>query len=287
MAVGAKNLSPLPEPEPEIDAIVAATFLGEQSEKDHNLQFVADMLTERAPDAGAVLKTYRAIRRGRNVSDDEGSLTTNHLKLAGIVRREGGLLRVRNPIYAEVFDQRWVRKNVPVIWSQRARRMAVGAIITLVVILAVLAPFTGYFWWQAEQARLENETLALAFRAQTISRDPELGLLLAIEAAEHLPNNPFVETALARMIDASRVRRRFTGHTDWVRSAAYSPDGARIVSASWDGTVRVWPGNFAGLLELAKRRVTRELTPQERAQYLGEPLPPPTPTPTPTPPPAE
>jgi hypothetical protein len=72
-----------------------------------------------------------------------------------------------------------------------------------------------------------------------------------------------------------------------VTSVAFSPDGDRIVSASFDGTVRVWVGNFAALLELAKRRVTRELTLEERAQYLGEPLPPPTPTPTPTPPPAE
>ncbi|MFN4023210.1 MAG: TIR domain-containing protein [Hyphomonas sp.] len=30
------------------------------------------------------------------------------------------------------------------------------------------------------------------------------------------------------------------GHGDWVRSAAFSPDGARIVTASDDGTARVW-----------------------------------------------
>jgi WD40 repeat protein/serine/threonine protein kinase len=31
-----------------------------------------------------------------------------------------------------------------------------------------------------------------------------------------------------------------TGHTDVVWSAAFSPDGARVASASWDGTARVW-----------------------------------------------
>jgi WD40 repeat protein len=30
------------------------------------------------------------------------------------------------------------------------------------------------------------------------------------------------------------------GHEDWVHSAAFSPDGARIVTASADRTARIW-----------------------------------------------
>jgi len=30
------------------------------------------------------------------------------------------------------------------------------------------------------------------------------------------------------------------GHTRGVRCAAFSPDGTRIVTASWDNTARVW-----------------------------------------------
>ena len=31
-----------------------------------------------------------------------------------------------------------------------------------------------------------------------------------------------------------------TGHSNYVSSVAYSPDGKHIVSGSYDGTVKVW-----------------------------------------------
>jgi WD40 repeat protein len=68
---------------------------------------------------------------------------------------------------------------------------------------------------------------------------------------QDIADNPLVEAALARMIESSRVRRRFAGHTGAVLSAVYNRDGSRIVSASDDGTVRIWPGNFDALLDLA------------------------------------
>jgi WD40 repeat protein len=37
-----------------------------------------------------------------------------------------------------------------------------------------------------------------------------------------------------------RVLADFGFHRDSVLSAAFSPDGSRIVTGSWDGTVRIW-----------------------------------------------
>lgn len=35
-------------------------------------------------------------------------------------------------------------------------------------------------------------------------------------------------------------RRAFSGHGDWVLGFNFSPDGSRMVTASWDGTIRTW-----------------------------------------------
>lgn len=37
------------------------------------------------------------------------------------------------------------------------------------------------------------------------------------------------------------------GHTDWVRSVAWSPDGKQLASGSDDGTVRLWDTSTIGV----------------------------------------
>ena len=100
-----------------------------------------------------------------------------------------------------------------------------------------------------------------------------------ILSAAYSPDGRWIVTAstddTARVWSAESGQQKMVlqGHTGPVTSAAYSPDGRWIVTAS-DGTARVWwwGPDVEGLLAEARSRVARELTCQERVQYLHEDL---------------
>ena len=48
---------------------------------------------------------------------------------------------------------------------------------------------------------------------------------------------------------------------------AYSPDGQRIATAGADGIVQIYTTDMDELLEIAKSRVTRQLTVEEKEKY--------------------
>ena len=97
----------------------------------------------------------------------------------------------------------------------------------------------------AEKANRISNSQALAALALTeVDKDPELSLLLARESIrvtyqENRTVLPLSNTALRESIIKSRIRLVLKGHGDEVWSAAYSPDGQRIVTASFEGTAKV------------------------------------------------
>jgi WD40 repeat protein len=66
------------------------------------------------------------------------------------------------------------------------------------------------------------------------------------------------------------------GDTGKIRSAGFSPDGRRIVTAGLDGQVALYAfdngGTTTQLVELARNRVPRQLTAEERGHYLTAPI---------------
>lgn len=160
--------------ETEVDRLVVSTFLGQQSEQDNNLQFVRDVLTKRAPEPVAVLQTYREIRRGkRPVLDEEQSLVKSHLKLSGVVKREGRILRIRNLIYRRVFDWQWIKTQLPETLWQRIKPVLPLVAFLLAIIIA-LTGMAGYAQRNASIARINAmEASTSAIKARTSAAEAE------------------------------------------------------------------------------------------------------------------
>ena len=142
-----------------VDERVRELFLGPGGESDTNLQFVRDMLTKKAFSNEAVLAAYDAIRSGAKVPDKELDQVASWLELSGIVRRQGGLLRVRNAIYEQAFDQRWARvhRRLHVNWRRRLTRAAAALLVLIVLVTIPLAVYAVRQRNVAEGARRQAE----------------------------------------------------------------------------------------------------------------------------------
>jgi WD40 repeat protein len=136
--------------------------------------------------------------------------------------------------------------------TRRQRQLVTGVSVALVVaialgVLALLQRNTAVEQrHEAETQRQKAETERAAATSRALAAnaflnlptDPELSLLLGLEAAKASPT-PEAETALRSALLDSQVR--LTLHHDAaVTSAAYSPDGTRIATTSEDGTGALW-----------------------------------------------
>jgi len=149
--------------------------------------------------------------------------------------------------------------------SERRRNLTIGLAVGVAIVMAILGLFSFRQSQEARTAQLETERQARIGRARELAAraqaedDPtgSLNLMLAREAAlvtwladGDVITRPFVTNeavaALHFAVDkAWQLPWRMTlpwrqRLTESVVSVAYSPDGSRIVSASNDGTMRVW-----------------------------------------------
>jgi WD40 repeat protein/serine/threonine protein kinase/TPR repeat protein len=131
----------------------------------------------------------------------------------------------------------------------RRHRVGIAAASVLILTLAGGLAATTY---EAEvasvqrdaalQAQLRSLTQTAAARLGNADVPGALGIIL--EVLPHRgPQRSYTPEALsvfqqARATDAQILA--LTGHTDRVRSAVFSPDGGRIVTASWDKSARIW-----------------------------------------------
>lgn len=125
---------------------------------------------------------------------------------------------------------------------RRVRRIAfwAAALLALLTITSLLAAL--FATWQRDKARA-RELISVSMASQ--DNDPEISVLAAVNAvAATWPWGhavlPESEQRLHDAILASHVRLTLSGHNSGVTSVAWSPDGKRLASGSWDKTVKVW-----------------------------------------------
>ncbi|MCG8424552.1 MAG: SUMF1/EgtB/PvdO family nonheme iron enzyme [Proteobacteria bacterium] len=159
----------------DVAELVARVFFHRGEIQDSNLQFVRDRLIWRPADAGRdeglsdvvamtkssdsehrmaeALTVYRNVLRPLSrVADEEQSPAIARLKLSGIVRSTNGTLRVRNPIYRQVFNASWVKQHMPVGYLQAQLRRRGAAILALLCGLLIFAALAQYAQNRAQEA---------------------------------------------------------------------------------------------------------------------------------------
>ncbi len=190
--------------------------------------------------------------------------------------RESGLLRDQQERERERAEaeqrQRELEQSRILAESRRvaARRLAVGLVSTLV--LLVLVAIASVLAWMAKQEadrmraiaetrRIEVETerrrtarqleRLVAFSAASMEDQPLVGALLLTELKDRGEPQDGVAIALTlgqRAIPSALLR----GHGARLTAVDLSPDGKQVVTASADGTARIWSADGKGAPRVLK-----------------------------------
>lgn len=129
----------------------------------------------------------------------------------------------------------------------RRRQRTVMGLVSGLVIAILLAAFALIQRSDAQKERqnaLIQASIGLASQAQLElnGTTPERSVLLALDALENYPYTWQAEKALGQIVREFRLQDILSGHRDTVLTAAWSPDGSKLASSGYDGSLRIWDG---------------------------------------------
>jgi hypothetical protein len=161
----------------DVDRLCGRLFFGtDAATPDDNINLVSARLLYSDSDVVGLLTLYKRIFQGKRVHYDKANRLINVLVLAGSIRSVGGELKIRNRIYSQVFDAKWIADNLPNAEIQRQkaayragvlRTAGVAAILLLLMsILTTLAIVNYHKASHAESAARSAEAGAKATSLQ-------------------------------------------------------------------------------------------------------------------------
>jgi uncharacterized delta-60 repeat protein len=247
-----------------VDAKCEELFLSHRAqENDDNLLFVRERMLRSEVDIAGLLGLYSRVRRGKRVRDEETNVLVSILKLSGIVRAESGNLRVRNRIYRRVFNEQWVKENMPDAELRRQRaafwRGLLAATVIAGVILALIAILAFNLKRQrdfAKKQELEKSRLLYASHmnlAQQAWEKTDIARVMELlEGQLPKPGQADLRSFEWYYLWQLCHSELFTlQHTDPVQSIAFSPDG-KILAVGTGTESKLQPQFFAntGMVKL-------------------------------------
>jgi WD40 repeat protein len=249
------ELSIDPKRQRMVDHFVKARLcVTDQREGIPVVAFAHDTLLRTLPALTDWLRQEASLIQTRDLALREASLWEKHNNsdhwLAGDYKLAAfkGLIAttITLPDTARQFIERSAQRALR---NTRLKRLAMGTIASL----AVAATIAG---WLATRRQHEAEfqtaeTLKAQYRLLTQSAadrlkegDVSKALAIILEVLRSVPLSRQHDATAVNVFQKSRARdpalTTFAGHADRVHTVAFSPDGTRIVTGSFDQTVRIW-----------------------------------------------
>ena len=127
----------------KIDALVSNLFLlAKAARTETNLQSMQNSIVNR-PDSRRLMLLYQQVYLQQAPKNDDHDLLQNQLKLIGLIRTKDDVLTIRNEIYRQVFDLKWITENMPPPPDSARRTIIALATAFLVLIVLLLVPVVG------------------------------------------------------------------------------------------------------------------------------------------------
>ena len=156
------------------------------------------------------------------------------------------------PLHGKPKDELASEEVVQQRRAVRVRRAAAAALVALTAAALVAGIIALVERASAlSDAHTAQSRLLAAEAEQNVGSDPSLSTLLAL-AGLRVRYTTQAEQALRDALGRLQTLAVLTGDTEAVHSAVFSADGSRILTASQDGTVRLWDARTGGQLMLIK-----------------------------------